>query len=125
MFNVHVSLTYKYNYFDLYSGVVFVFFQKRVRVRVKNRVRVMVSFRVRDWQPHRWRCRPSWMVRSQDACAVIHTASYEYPCRIWYPYSIFVRHPNPDPNHNRVVVNSSQSVFCDELTSSILDLVSS
>ena len=29
------KITYKYNYVDLYSGVVFVFFQKRVRVRVK------------------------------------------------------------------------------------------
>jgi len=37
----------KYNYVDLYSGVVFVFFQKRVRVTVKNRVKVRVSFRVR------------------------------------------------------------------------------
>ena len=32
---------------DLYSGVVFVFFHKRVRVRAKNKIRVRVSFRVR------------------------------------------------------------------------------
>ena len=41
------KISYKYNYVDLYSGVVFVFFQKRVRVTVKNRVKVRVSFRVR------------------------------------------------------------------------------
>ena len=41
------KISYKHNYVDLYSGVVFVFFQKRVRVRVKNRVRVRVRARVR------------------------------------------------------------------------------
>ena len=40
------KISYTYNHVDLYSGVVFIFFQKRVRVRVKNRVRVRVWFRL-------------------------------------------------------------------------------
>ena len=43
------KISYKYNYVDLYSGVVlfsFILFIFTVRVRVKNRVRVTVSFRV-------------------------------------------------------------------------------
>ena len=45
------ELTWKYNYVDLYSGVIFVRFcflsKNFVPVTVKNRVRVRVSSRVR------------------------------------------------------------------------------